>query len=122
MQMSGMEGPEVTAKAGAALARRGDPTGLALSEASAQAGPAPERPGHEALPTGTGPGARLGLGSYLWKEPCVLGHKWCNQPLCPLEEQAGTASRHWRGKVCLQDPGNLSSITCLLLGRSLPGI
>lgn len=85
MEMSGMDKPRVTAKAEAALAQwpnskrpgtlQNTCTDL-LGRVEPQAGPALGRPGHEALPVGTSPGAYLGLvffvregicGRYLWK-------------------------------------------------------
>lgn len=69
----------------------------------------------------------LSMGRYLWKKLCILGYEWCNQSLCPPEEQVRTTSRDWRGKVRLQERGNLSSIEDseldpVLLGQTLPGI
>lgn len=39
----------------------------------------------------------------------VLGYVWRKQPLRTLDEQAGPASRDWRGKVSVQEPGGGAS-------------
>lgn len=110
--------PEVTAKAEAAPEQRRNSKGLVLSKhlhgacgtcgamgwtSPQEAGPG--CPTNEHRPWGLPWFSFLSMERYLWREWDVLGYEWYNQPMCPLDEQAGTASRNWRGKVSMQGPG-----------------